>query len=49
LLGALPILNAAACAQVAAKSSIEGTLLQFHGVRAVAYSIDGEIVDEWDA
>ena len=41
--------NAAACAQVAAKSSIERTLLQFHGVRAVAYSIDGEIVDEWDA
>jgi hypothetical protein len=46
---AMPILNAAACAQVAAKSSIERTLLQFRGVGAVIYCIDGKIVDEWDA
>ena len=46
---AMPILNAAACAQAAAKSAIELTLLQFREVVAVAYSIDGTIVEDWDA
>jgi hypothetical protein len=46
---AMPILNAAICAQVAVKSAIEQTLMQFREVRAVAYSIDGTIIEAWDA
>ena len=47
--GALEYLNAAACAQFAAKSPMERTLLEFPDVQRIEYEIDGQIFDEWDA
>jgi len=47
--GALEYLNAAACAQIAVKSPIERTLLEFPDVHRIVYEIDGAIFDEWDA
>ena len=46
---ALEYLNNAACAQIAVKSPMERTLLEFRGVQNIEYEIDGEIFDEWDA
>jgi hypothetical protein len=46
--GAMAFLNQASCAQVAVKTSISGTLLQFEGVRGVAYVVAGRHVTEWD-
>jgi hypothetical protein len=47
--GALEYLNAAACAQIAVKSPMERTLLEFPDVHRIEYEIDGQIFDEWDA
>ena len=47
--GALAYLNAAACAQAAVKTPIVRTLLEFPEVEAVAWVIDGEVFDAWDA
>jgi hypothetical protein len=46
---ALEYLNAAACAQIAVKSPMERTLLEFPHIHRIEYEIDGEIFDEWDA
>lgn len=42
-------LNAAACAQMAVKTSIERTLQAWGNVREVVYVVDGRVLDEWDA
>lgn len=42
-------LNAAACKQEAVKAPIELTLREAFGVTKVEYSIDGRVVDAWDA
>jgi spore germination protein GerM len=42
-------LNQAACAATAVRSSIERTLLALPGVRVVQFSIEGQVVAEWDA
>lgn len=42
-------LNAAACAQIAVKTSIERTLRAWGNFREVVYVVDGRIFDEWDA
>lgn len=47
--GALEYLNNAACAQIAVKSPMERTLLEFPDVQRIEYEIDGEIFTEWDA
>ncbi|NNG14930.1 MAG: GerMN domain-containing protein [Gemmatimonadales bacterium] len=47
--GALEYLNNAACAQIAVKSPMERTLLEFPDVQRIEYEIDGQIFDEWDA
>ena len=46
---ALEYLNNAACAQIAVKSPMERTLLEFPYVQRIEYEIDGQIFDEWDA
>jgi hypothetical protein len=47
--GALEYLNNAACAQIAVKSPMERTLLEFPDVERIEYEIDGQIFTEWDA
>lgn len=47
--GALEYLNNAACAQIAVKSPMERTLLEFPDVHRIEYEIDGQVFDEWDA
>jgi hypothetical protein len=46
---AMKYLNAAACAQIAVKTSIEKTLRAAFSVDSVEYFIDGQLVTEWDA
>jgi hypothetical protein len=46
---AMAYLNGAACVQEALKTSIERTLQVLPGIRRVVYSVDGQVVDEWDA
>ncbi len=47
--GALEYLNNAACAQIAVKTPMVRTLLDFGGVEAVEFEIEGEIFRDWDA
>ena len=46
---AMAYLNGAACMQMSVKAPMERTLLQFPSIKKVQYSVDGEIVTEWDA
>jgi len=46
---AMVYLNAAACLQAAVKSPIIKTLQQFPGIDSVEFSIEGQIITEWDA
>lgn len=47
--GGMEYLNAEACWQGQVKTSIEETLFQFLAISYVQYSINGQVVTEWDA
>lgn len=47
--GAMAYLNNTACMQAAVKAPIFDTLMQFPSVKNVQFSVDGEIITEWDA
>ncbi len=47
--GAMAYLNNTSCMQEAVKTPIFDTLMQFPSIKSIQFSVDGEIITEWDA